>query len=177
MKKQALKAVTMLVSIIALAFMTALVSNGQSPRKSLRADIPFDFIVGDKALDAGKYVVGAITGSSNEGMLVSSCDGRQNAIRLTSSVQATDSKNIAVHPEPKIHAERRNSLENRARLIFHRYGSTYYLAQVWMPGSSEGREMLKSKAERAARLELAKNPSRDESAQNVEAVTIFADLE
>jgi len=177
MKKQALRAVTMLVSIIALAFMTALVSNAQSSRPSLRASIPFDFMVGDKTLEAGKYVVGTITSSSDEGILVRSRDGRQNAMRLTSSVQATDSKNVAIHPEPKRHAGRRNSLENRARLIFRRYGSTYYLAQVWMPGSSEGREMLKSKAERAAELELAKNSSRGESAQNVEAVTIFAELQ
>ena len=37
MKKQALKAVTMLVSIIALAFMTAVVSNAQSRSTKLRA--------------------------------------------------------------------------------------------------------------------------------------------
>ena len=52
MRKQVLKAVTMLVSIIALAFMTAVVSNAQSSRNSLRANIPFDFHVGDKTLEA-----------------------------------------------------------------------------------------------------------------------------
>jgi hypothetical protein len=169
MKKQALKAVTMLVSIIALAFMTALVSNAQSSREPLRANIPFDFQVGDRTLEAGKYVVGTITSSSDEGILVRSRDGRQSAMRLTSGVQA--SKDRAIHPEPKMRAKK-----NGAMLTFHRYGSTYFLAQVWRPGATEGRELLKSKAERAVERELAKNPSRSDLAENSqpETVTIYA---
>lgn len=176
MKKQALKAVTMLVSIIALAFMTALVSNAQSSRQSLRANVPFDFIVGGKTLEAGRYVVGTITSNSNEGMLVRSRDGRRSAMRLTASVQASELKNVAVHPEPKIHI--RNE-KNGAMLIFHRYGSTYFLSQVWRPGSAEGRELLKSKAERAVERELAKSPSRNDLAQSTqpETVTIYAELQ
>jgi len=57
MKKQALKAITMLVSIIALAFMTAVVSNAQSRSTKLRANIPFDFVVGDKVFKAFKEFV------------------------------------------------------------------------------------------------------------------------
>lgn len=176
MKKQALRAVTMLVSIIALAFMTALVSNAQSGRQQLRANIPFDFIVGDKTLEAGKYVVGTITSNSDEGMLVRSRDGRQNAIRLTTSVRSSNSKNVAVHPEPK---RRARNEKNGAMLTFHRYGSAYFLAQVWRPGSAEGRELLKSKAERALERELAKNASSGDLAQNAqpEIVTIYAELQ
>ncbi|MBA2734260.1 MAG: hypothetical protein H0U54_15440 [Acidobacteria bacterium] len=40
MKKQTLKAVTMLVSIVALAFMTAAASSAQSSSHNLRANIP-----------------------------------------------------------------------------------------------------------------------------------------
>ena len=58
MKKQTLRAVTMLVSIIALAFVTALASSAQSRGQRLRADIPFDFVVGDKTLVAGEYSIG-----------------------------------------------------------------------------------------------------------------------
>ena len=46
-----------------------------------------------------------------------------------------------------------NAPKNRGMLIFHRLGNNYYLAQIWTPGSAEGREMLKSKAERAAEQE------------------------
>jgi hypothetical protein len=158
MKKQALKAVTMLVSIIALAFMTAVVSNAQSRSTKLRANIPFDFVVGDQTLAAGEYVVGQATSTSDNGIMIRSTDSRQNAMRLTSHVQA-------------------NAPKDRAMLIFHRLGNNYYLAQIWTPGSAEGREMLKSKAERAAEQELAKNPSRGELAQNVETVTIYAAIQ
>jgi hypothetical protein len=160
MKKQALKAVTMLVSIIVLAFMTAVMSSAQSRRQNLQASIPFDFVVGDKALAAGEYVVGKITSSSDEGIMVHSRDSRQSAIQLTSAVQA-------------------HAAKNRAMLIFHRYGSAYFLEQVWTSGSAEGREMLKSKAERAIERELAKSTSRDEVAGHAqsETVTIYAELQ
>ena len=157
MKKQALKAVTMLVSIIALAFMTAVVSNAQSTSQKLRANIPFDFVVGDKTLAAGQYTVGAITSTSNDGIMVRSTRGGHSAIRLSHTVQA-------------------NAPKSRAMLMFRRYGNSYYLAQVWTPGSAEGREILKSKTERAAESELAKNPANNNVAQ-AETVTVYADLQ
>lgn len=149
MKKQLLKGLTMLVSIVALAFVTALVSNAQSRR--VRVNVPFDFIVGERTLAAGNYSAATISRNSADAIVISSSDGRQKAIRLTSTV----SENAATHP---------------ARLVFHRYGNTYYLTQVWAAGASEGREMLKSKSERAE-AELAKNSS------GPEIVTIVAELE
>jgi hypothetical protein len=160
MKKQILKGVTMLASIVALAFATALVTSAQSRTGQVRAGIPFDFVVGDKTLSAGNYSVATISSNSAEAVSVRSDDGQQKAIRLTKAVND-------------------NAKTKRARLIFHRYGHTYYLAQVWVPGSSEGREMLKSKAERAAEVELAKNASSGELAQSggPEIVTIVAENE
>ena len=156
MKKQALKAVTMLVSIIALAFMTAVATNAQSSRTSLRANVPFDFVVGDKTLAAGEYTVAAINQDST-GIKVSGKLNHQNAIRLSIPVEAKAEK-------------------NRAMLIFHRYGEQYFLAQIWMPGSSEGREMLKSKAERAAERELSRLAS-NRGRATAEVVTIYAELQ
>ena len=158
MRKQAVKAVTMLVSIIALAFMTAVVSSAQSGRQQLRANIPFEFAVGDKTLAAGEYVVGQITTLDNSVIRVQENSGGRSAARLTNTVQAKAAK-------------------SRGMLVFHRYGSSYFLSQIWTPGSAEGREMLKSKAERAVELELAKNASRGELAKNMEVVTIFAELQ
>ncbi|HWS98734.1 MAG TPA: hypothetical protein VN256_00585 [Pyrinomonadaceae bacterium] len=160
MKKQILKGVTMLASIVALAFATALVTSAQSRTRQVRADIPFDFVVGDKALPAGNYTVATASSNSPDAVSVRSSDGRRKAIRLTNAVID-------------------NAKTRRARLIFHRYGHTYYLAQVWAPGSSEGREMLKSKAERAAEVELAQNAAQGELAQSggPEIVTIVAENE
>ena len=63
------------------------------------------------------------------------------AVRLTNPIQADPSK-------------------TRARLIFHRYGQTYFLAEVWTGGDSTGRQLLKSKQERSMEREsgsLARN--------------------
>jgi hypothetical protein len=161
MKKQALRAVTMLVSIIVLAFATAVASNAQSRSPKLKADIPFAFTVGDRVLSAGTYTVGQITSASDDGLLIRSRDGHQKAIRLTNLVLAGKAK-------------------KRAMLTFHRYGDTYYLAQVWVAGSREGREMVKSKAERSAeREQLARVSSQNNVAQAAgpEVVTIMATVE
>ncbi|MDT4896607.1 MAG: hypothetical protein QOH25_1684 [Acidobacteriota bacterium] len=160
MKKQALRAVTMLVSIIALAFATAVVSSAQARVKKIKADIPFDFVVGDKTLAAGQYLVGQITTNSDAGILIRNSEGGQNAIRLTNTVAASATKRKNV-------------------LTFRHYGNTYFLAQVWLAGSAEGREVLKSKAERSVERELARNSSRSNLAQNskAEVVTIIAEIE
>lgn len=151
MKKQLVKGVTMLMAIIALAFVTALVSNAQTRPRQVRANVPFDFVVGEKTLAAGSYTVGTISRNSADAVLIRSSDGSQKAIRLTNSI--SDNANI-----------------KHARLVFHRYGNTYYLAQVWTAGMNEGREMLKSKMERA-QTELAQNSS------GPEVITIAAELE
>lgn len=160
MKKETLRAVTMLVSIIALAFVTAVVSSAQSRGKMIRADVPFDFIVGDKTLAAGQYSVGQITTNSDGGILVKSRTGKHGALRLTNAV-------LIKAPRQK------------TSLTFLRYGNTYFLSQVWISGSAEGREVIKSKAERAANRELARNSSTDNLAQNSrpEVVTIMATIE
>ena len=95
-------------------------------------------------------------------------------MRLTNGVQA--SKARVIHPEPKMRA---GNAKNSGMLIFHRYGNAYFLAQVWRQGATEGRELLKSKAERAAERELAKNGSQSDLAQNPqpETVTIYAELQ
>jgi hypothetical protein len=162
MKKQALRAVTMLVSIIALAFMTALVSSAQSRSQQLKAHIPFDFVVGDKTLPAGEYVVGTITSNSDDAIVVRRRDGKQSAMRLTSSVQAT----------------MRNT---RGKLTFYRgdEDKIYYLKDIWKSGAAEGRQLLPSKAQRAAERRqsaIASNQNSAGSAQ-AETVTIYAELQ
>ena len=159
MKKQVLKGVTMLASIVVLAFVTALVSNAQTRSLQMRANIPFDFVVGERTLAAGSYSVATASTSTGDAVSIRSTDSRQRAIRLTNAVSD-------------------NAKIKRTRLVFHRYGNTYFLAQVWAAGSNEGREMVKSKAERSAEIELAKNAAGNELAQSggPEIVTIVAEM-
>jgi len=137
MKRQIVKGLAMLMVTLALAAVSATVANGQSNAR-LIAHVPFDFVVGEKTLPAGKYSVAA-TDQSGATMAIANSQG-DAAIRLSSPMERKDR-------------------EKAAKLVFHRYGSTYFLAQVWRAGEATGREISKSDQERgmARELKLAKN--------------------
>jgi hypothetical protein len=40
------------------------------------------------------------------------------------------------------------SSSDEARLVFNKYGDTYFLSEVWTPGQSQGGGLSKSKTER-----------------------------
>ena len=135
MKRHVAKGLTMLMLVIGLAFASAAVANGQS--RHVRAQVPFDFIVADKTLRAGKYEVIDQT-SGGEVLAIRNADSQYEAMRLTSPIVANDRQ------------------DTKAKLVFHRYGETYFLSQVWMDGINNGRELAKTKQERALERELKK---------------------
>ena|SRR5688572_19915976 len=136
MKKETLKGITMVVLTITLALATAVVSASAQSSNRVAATIPFDFTVGSKTMAAGDYILGSLTGDS-EGLVVRSKDSGKSVVRLTNSIQP-------------------NARENRARLVFHRYGQRYFLAEVWGAGDSNGRRVTESSEERAIRREFGK---------------------
>ncbi|HAF12487.1 MAG TPA: hypothetical protein DCK99_02060 [Blastocatellia bacterium] len=156
MKRELLKGFTMLAMIIALALATAAVSNAQSTNK-ITADIPFDFVVADRAMPAGEYSVRA-NSSQGDLLMVQSQDSRSSAIRWSNSLGPNKDK-------------------THARLVFHRYGERYFLAEVWYGADSTGRQLLKSRQERAIERELASISSRSEQARSTyEVVEVTASL-
>ncbi len=155
MKREILKGFTMLALIVALALATAVVSaNAQSPNRVM-ADIPFEFVVGDKTLPAGKYSVTPVTAGG--ALAIQKTDGRNSVLRLS---------DLAERDRNKTHA----------RLVFHRYGQSYFLAEVWN-GESIGRQLRKSRQERAIERELASIPSKSDLAQSTfETIEVVAAL-
>ncbi|HEY3027520.1 MAG TPA: hypothetical protein VGJ55_15325, partial [Pyrinomonadaceae bacterium] len=139
MRKELLKGFTVVVLTVALAFAAAVVSaNAQS--KKLAADIPFDFTVGNQTMTSGEYSVRSIT-NDGTGLVIKSDDTGKSVMRLSNSIEPQRNK-------------------TQARLVFHRYGQRYFLAEVWTGGDSEGRKLLESREERAIRHEfdrLARN--------------------
>ncbi|MGH9961600.1 MAG: hypothetical protein ACREBC_31490 [Pyrinomonadaceae bacterium] len=127
MKKQLVKALTKIGLLSVMGMVIAAGSaQGQSLADKIRANIPFDFMVGDKKLPAGEYSIGrARQESSDTWLLIRSVDGRSYVIRLTSRVEAQ---------EPK----------DKGTLVFHSYGDQYFLYQVWPAGGSTGRVLFKS---------------------------------
>src|SRR4051812_9701394 len=119
MKRQITKGLAMFMFTLALAAASSAVVNGQSNAR-LVAHVPFEFMVGDQTFAAGEYRVGAID-QSGETIAISNGQG-EGAIRSTSPKQ-------------------RLGGDKSAKLMFHRYGSSYFLTQVWRAGEATGREL------------------------------------
>jgi hypothetical protein len=155
MSKQIVKSLTMLTLVVGWALAATVVSaNGQSRSTLARADIPFDFIVANKTLPSGKYTV---TAATSNGVTVRSHDGKSSAIRLSNLV-----------PD--------NSEKRTAKMVFHRYGQQYFLAEVWS-GDDYGHKLMQCKKERILRWELAANGSKSDSVKgSYEIVEVVAQV-
>jgi hypothetical protein len=153
MARQIAKGLTMLMLLLTMALVTAVATaNGQSQHK-LNARIPFEFIVGDKALAAGQYEVSTV-GITQEALAIRGCKSNNSVIRLAMTKEPTENKS--------------------ARLVFHRYGNTYFLSEVWEGGDAVGRQLRQSGQERAMQRELSRIAAHGRSAY--EEVVVLADL-
>lgn len=133
MRKQLAKGFAMLMLVVAVAFVSAVVSaNGQSLQS--KANVPFDFIVGDTTLPSGNYAFASAT-SSGQCLKISNTRAKGAAVRLTMAVSGN---------------------AESSKLVFHRYGQRYFLAEVWTAGDSEGRQLMKGRQERAIEKESAR---------------------
>ncbi len=130
MKKQ-------LISTLAIAvFITtiAVVSVHAQSSSVVTVSIPFEFTVANKVLPAGEYQMR--TEGSRSTLKIENRDTSHATFVTISPLQSAD-------------------IQNESKLVFNRYGSQYFLAQVWVAGRSTGEEMRKSKQERAIRSELS----------------------
>jgi hypothetical protein len=68
------------------------------------------------------------------------------------AMRSDDSRHVVLFTG---NAASRNSAPDQSSLVFHRYGSNYFLADIWWAGVTSGLELPKSKTEK----ELAKTAS------------------
>jgi hypothetical protein len=126
---------SMCVGAMALSLLVSSLAALPAAAKSvdgMRAQVPFDFHVGDRLVRAGAYTVRSV--SDDEQTLRISGD-RDGAATTTNS------------------GRERGDGEGRARLVFHKYGDQYFLTAVW-GSDSTGRTLSESKRERNLRKEL-----------------------
>lgn len=135
MKRNILRGFTMLTLIVTVAFVTAVVSANGQARSVVAANIPFEFSVGDKALPTGQYTVRAATQGSNAMVIENKRSGKA-AIRLSTPMQKANAS-------------------EKTKLVFHRYGPRYFLAEIWVGGETSGCQLLKSKEESTIESQLA----------------------
>jgi hypothetical protein len=132
MWKQLVSALTR-IGLLTLVPMVMAVGSaqGQSLSYKIQATIPFDFIVGDNKLPAGEYFIGRAQPSSDDSVLtISSSNGLTNIFSSTIAVQTL---------EPNRHG----------KLVFRRYGDQWFLFQIWPAGINTGREITRSRLDRA----------------------------
>ena len=144
----------MLTLIVAMALVTAVASaNGQS--RSVAANVPFDFSVGDKILPAGEYTVRAFTPNGNT-LAIQNKQSAKAAIRLSNEITSS-------------------LASQKTKLVFHRIGPRYFLAEVWVSGEKSGRQLLKTKEQSTIESQLAMIFPKNEQG-NYEVVEIVATL-
>jgi hypothetical protein len=155
MARQILKRLTLVMSMMGMALASAVVANGQA-RANLSAQVPFDFIVASKDFRAGEYNVRAVT-SAGEAILISTTDKKDRVVTLTNGTGPNNGEDLP------------------AKLVFHRYGNTYFLSQIWMAGEMTGHQLPESRRERAAERELKTLASnRDSRTARYEVVEVLA---
>ena len=115
-----------LFGALAIAIL-ALVVNVNAQNKT-KADVPFSFDLGGKALPAGTYTVEPI---NSQAIAVRNVETRKAALINTESAERRDSQS------PK--------------LVFHKYGDTYFLYEVWN-GSNLGMEIPESGREKEVKM-------------------------
>jgi hypothetical protein len=131
MKKQILWMPLILMAM----FASAAVSTRAQAAYGVRANVPFDFIVGDKTIPAGHITAHGVTAATNVGPLsISNRDQGQLALRAGRKVPGADDS-------------------DQCKLVFHKYGNRLYLAQIWIPGY-QAWEVMKSKEERSLEREM-----------------------
>lgn len=105
---------------------------------SVRTDIPFAFVVNGETVPAGQYTVELESGRSP--LLVRGVNSAEGVWVLSNSTESLEAS-------------------GKTKLLFHRYGNQYFLAQIWIGGERLGRELPESKRE----TELAKAYTRHDA--------------
>ena len=128
-------------TIAILMFLAAVTITAEaqvSAAKEMQARIPFAFSVGNKTLPAGEYTVKVINPNADRSVLqIRSKDGRLSALVQTNGAKSNNA--------------------DAAKLVFTRYGDTYYFAQAQMAGDSTTLAAVKTSAQRNKEHELARN--------------------
>lgn len=127
-----------IVSLLGVFGLLLVAACANAQNVNVKANVPFDFTVGKATLPAGEYSIQSISTS----------DSPVLAIRGEKAKSMLASSNSA---------ETLNASPN-SRLVFHKYGSEYFLSQIWVQGEKTGRQLRISKRE----AEMAKNISTSE---------------
>ena len=133
-----LKILNTILALSILTIGTVATASAQLPGSRTSAQIPFDFIVGEKTLPAGLYELRRI-GNDPYLLCIQNVDDSRNVMIFNTSL-LDDGDSI-----------------RQSALVFHRYGDIYFLAEIWSPYEGIARELHPSEQERSMERDLASN--------------------
>ena len=126
-----------LATILLLGVLATAAQAQTSSAQRVVANIPFAFNVGQTQMPAGKYTITVLNPSSDRKVLqIRNADGRFSAMLQTTSVLG--------------------NAAGDAKVVFHRYGDSYFFAKAQMAGDATGLAAVKTKAERTEEQAIAK---------------------
>lgn len=138
------KKVFSVMATCCLLTLVATTAHAQLPGTALRASIPFDFSVKGKILPAGDYEIRRIS-DEPDGLVISSLsDKHERALFETNTVDAPRTA-------------------RRSEVVFHRYGDSYFLSEVFAGDGEKGRELPVSRQERTLRREMVSNKTKPQT--------------
>ncbi len=94
---------------------------------AVKASVPFNFVVGQTQFPAGGYVIQGL-GASGTAMAIESSDRKLVKMVLPNACESTQA-------------------QQKTKLVFHRYGDQYFLAQIWTAGNNRGKELPRTRRE------------------------------
>jgi len=129
--------------IVAVSFGVALLATTLAAPVTvkIRAEIPFDFMVGKKRLPKGEYLIESLN------------DAGTLTIRHAKKGKAVTFNTIRQKPTDS----------PKSKLVFNRYGDQYFLARIWDPSTETILKLNKSKTEKR----LAKLAKKEENPDEV----------
>jgi hypothetical protein len=119
--------------LIRFSMIAALAASGVYAQ-DLRVDIPFDFMAGTGTFPAGEYLV------------------RMPTTAPVMTIETGDHKPCFLGFVTRLRAAH---IQEKGKLSFHRYGTRYILAEVWVQGRNEGMKLQRTKLERELIAEAA----------------------
>jgi hypothetical protein len=116
---------------VRIAFCAALLAScaaiAQSRPGDMIVTVPFDFSVAGNDLPSGRYII------TSQGDTIEISSPRVQGLFVAT--------HAATRAKP-----------DGSKLVFHRYGGTYFLSAIWLNGNNDGKELFRSRAERDMRF-------------------------
>lgn len=116
----------LLLFAAALALVVTTVASAQSTK--VKVTVPFSFIVNRATLPAGQYLVQSV---DIEGKILAIRNVETNTTNLVMFNSCTSPASM-----------------KQTKIIFHRYGESYFLNRIWVAGNNFGHELSPSPREK-----------------------------